>query len=79
MKRLLWKLGLPCCRRTIGLEKIIEAIADTHGVRNLEASVEQLKNIGINIKCPFCEATLWVKSLPSEAASEIDKHIPSIN
>jgi len=70
-------LGFSCCRRIISLESIIETIIKTYGLKNLQANIEQMKSIGINIKCPFCEATCWIDPPPPELLKIIDASVPN--
>jgi hypothetical protein len=69
-------LGFSCCRRTVSPERIIEIIIETYGLGNLQANIEQLKSIGINIKCPFCKITYWIDPPPPAFSQAIDVSVP---
>lgn len=70
-------IGFPCCRRIASPEKIVEIIIETYGLGNLQANLEQLIGIGINVKCPFCQKTCWVDPPPPSFFQMIDISVPN--
>jgi hypothetical protein len=70
-------LGFPCCRRSIESEKIVDLLIETYGVKNLQANIEQLKDVGINVKCPFCRTVCWVEPPSSNLIQMINTCVPN--
>jgi hypothetical protein len=69
-------MGFPCCRRIVNPEKIVEIIIETYGLENIQANIDQLKSIGINVKCPFCQKTCWVDPPPLALSQIINTSVP---
>lgn len=70
-------LEFSCCRKIIDLEKIVNLLIETYGIKSLQANIEQLKSTGINITCPFCRAICWIEPPPSGFTQIIDTYIPN--
>jgi hypothetical protein len=69
-------MAFPCCRRIVSPDKIVELIIGTYGLGNLQANIDQLIGIGINVKCPFCQKTCWVDPPPPALTQIIDASVP---
>jgi hypothetical protein len=71
--------GFSCCRRIITTEKFVEIILETYGVKNFDAIIEQIENVGINVKCPFCRSICWINPPPQNFMEKIRSFINIIH